>query len=196
MANECRKANQRRLHDPAFHQRFFVGHGLDIGAGEDSLGRYAFMFPRIASVRDWNHSDGDGTDLLRIGNDVFDFVHSSHSLEHMRDPYSAIGRWLEVVRSGGHLIITVPDFGMYEHSRWPSDNAEHTHAFTLGTPGAATHWLVNVLELAGTFRRVAHAIKIERLEYAFDFGADPNLDQTCFGSGASESAIEIVLRKL
>lgn len=194
MANECRKANQRRLHEPAFHQRFFVGEGIDVGAGDDSLGRYAFAFPRISHVCDWNHSNGDGTDLQGLAENAYDFLHSSHSLEHMRDPYVALARWIQVVKPNGHLIITVPDFGLYEHSRWPSDNHEHTHAFTLG---ATEHpWLINVLHLVTRFSDVAHPIKIERQEYAFDFSAEPYLDQTCFGSGASESAIEIVLRKL
>ena len=203
MAQECRKACYRRLHDPAFHQRYFVGNGLDVGAGEDSLSKYAFFFPRITTVRDWNHSDGDGTDLEGELANWYDFVHSSHSLEHMRDPYTALKRWLEVVKPGGHVIVTVPDFQMYEHHRWPSENGEHTHAFTMGpTQHRVLHpwdywdWRVNVLDLARYFEEEAVPVKIERLESTFDWNADPLLDQTCFGSGAAEACIEFVLRKI
>jgi SAM-dependent methyltransferase len=203
VANECRKSSIRRLHSPAFHQRFFVGSGLDVGAGEDSLTRYAFMFPRITFVKDWNHSDGDGMDLIGEPVNYYHFVHSSHSLEHMRTPHEALRRWIEVLRPGGHIIVTVPDFEMYEHNRWPSENGEHTHFFTIAGPRpevaramTAEMWEkhVSICALARELQG-CEVVKIERQEYAFDFGEDPLLDQTCFGHGASESAIEFILRK-
>jgi SAM-dependent methyltransferase len=152
------------------------------------------MFPRIVAVRDWNHSDGDGTDLEGVSDGVYDFVHSSHSLEHMRDPYTALTRWLRVVRTGGYIICLVPDFVMYEHARWPSDNKEHTYAFTMML--STEQWLVNVMHLCAGLGLLATTVKIERLESTFDFGADPNVDQTCFASGAGECAIEFILRKI
>lgn len=197
MANECRKATYRRLHDPAFHQRYFVGAGLDVGAGEDSLSRYAFMFPRITSVTDWNHVNGDGTDLQGVPNDHFDFVHSSHSLEHMRFPNVALRRWLQVVKPGGYVIVTVPDFEMYEHLRWPSENGEHTHYFTAGPLFGETRLAYTpITDLVGQLSADAQLLKIERLESTFDWSTDPMLDQTCFGSGAAEACIEFVLRRL
>jgi SAM-dependent methyltransferase len=193
MSFECRKAIQRRLHDPLFH-RIFCGYGLDVGSGEDGLSRYAFMFPRLIGVRDWNlDPDGDGQTLPGEQQNQYDFVHSSHSLEHMADPFLALSRWLEVVRPNGHIVLLVPDFDLYEHRRWPSENFEHTHAFTLGP--TSEPWLVNLFDLALHFVDRALTVKVSRLEATFDFGADPLLDQTCYGHGASESAIEMVLRK-
>ncbi len=69
MSQECAKAMMRRLHIPAFHQKFFVGRGIDIGSGDDSLAKYAFMFPRITSVDSWDKEHGDATLLNGVEDD-------------------------------------------------------------------------------------------------------------------------------
>lgn len=204
MANECRKAMYRRLHHPLFH-RIFRGKVLDVGAGEDSIGRYRFMFPYITYVKDWNHSDGDGTDLVGEPADFYDVVHSSHSLEHMREPIEALTRWAQVCKVGGHVVVTVPDFEMYEHNRWPSENGEHKSCYVADfallpsqdaqTPVWDTASLVDALGATSDRVRLA-LIRMERLESTFDFHEDPNLDQTCFGHGAAESCIEFVWRRI
>ena len=200
MAFECRKAMLRRLHQPLFH-RILRGAVLDVGAGEDSIGKYKHFFPAIASVRDWNHSDGDGTDLEGIAPQTFHVVHSSHSLEHMRDPLTALRRWGEVTQIGGHVVVLVPDYIMYEHSKWPSENGEHNACFISDlaltrmdtVPGCIwdTALLMDGLNESGLA-----LVRMERLESTFDFDADPLLDQTCFGSGAGECAIEFVWRRV
>jgi hypothetical protein len=44
------RALLRRLHDTRWATRWLVGKGIDVGAGLDSIGNYAWFFPRIASV--------------------------------------------------------------------------------------------------------------------------------------------------
>lgn len=193
MAFEMRKSIYRRLRDPLFHQRIFKGDILDVGAGEDGFAKYAYMFPGVTHVREWQHSDGDGMTLPGLGGG-YNCVVSSHCLEHLADPYIALTRWIEVLAPGGYIVATVPDFEMYEHHQWPSQNNEHTHAFSTYMDNNA--WLVSVVKLAGWFAGVAMTLKIERLESTFDWGEDPNLDQTCWGSGAAEACIELVMRKL
>ena len=141
MSFECGKAMLRRLSVALFHQRVFVGRGLDVGSGNDPLGKYAYMFPRITSVDSWDQEHGDGQTLTGIRENAYDFVHASHSLEHMRDPHAALSRWYEVVRPAGHMVVTVPDVGLYEHWMWPSRfNADHKYAFTLDVaPISAKH---------------------------------------------------------
>lgn len=57
--HEASKAIARRLHTPGFATHYFVGHGLDVVSGNDSLGKYAALFPRITSVADFDLPDGD-----------------------------------------------------------------------------------------------------------------------------------------
>ena len=49
-------------------------------------------------------------------NRPFDFVFSSHCLEHMQDPVKcpSLRDWWQLVRPGGVLIVIVPDEDLYE----------------------------------------------------------------------------------
>lgn len=51
---EASKAMTRRLHDVRYASRYFVGNGIDIGAGNDSIGLYAEWFPGMRQVRAWD----------------------------------------------------------------------------------------------------------------------------------------------
>ena len=55
MGQEMAKSMRRRLHEPTFHQRIFVGDVLDVGAGDDGFAHYRFLWPRVTSVREWQH---------------------------------------------------------------------------------------------------------------------------------------------
>mgnify|MGYP000444849738 CR=1 FL=1 len=41
---EQSKSTKRRFNDGHFHNKYFVGHGIDIGAGPDTLNRYKHIF--------------------------------------------------------------------------------------------------------------------------------------------------------
>lgn len=50
----------------------------------------------------------EGSDLEDIPNSKYDFVLSSHNLEHMANPIKALKEWQRVVKPGGHLLIVLP----------------------------------------------------------------------------------------
>jgi hypothetical protein len=125
---ECGKAVFRRLFEPSFAARYFVGRGLDVGSGDDPLSSYAQFFPRISEVASWDVEQGDAQFLQGVPDEHYDFVHSSHCLEHMADPAMALASWFRVVRPGGHLVVVVPDEDLYEQAQWPSTfNGDHKH---------------------------------------------------------------------
>ena len=109
---ECSKSIMRRMHEPNFSNRYFVGNGLDVGGGPDPLGLYVELFPRMQGVKVWDKEDGDAETLDGIEDGQFDFVHSSHCLEHLEDPLAGLQNWFRAVKPGGHLIVTVPDEDM------------------------------------------------------------------------------------
>ncbi len=190
---ESSKALLRRLHDCRFASRYFVGHGIDIGAGPDALGQYAEMFPLMQSCRAWDVNDGDAQYLDELTDGTFDFAHSSHCLEHMRDPREALHHWLRILKPGGHLIVTVPDEDMYEQGIFPSPfNTDHKWTFTMQKEASWSDKSVNVMSLLADFAGRAQVIKVEQLDATFRFGL-PRLDQTMTPVG--ECAIEFVLRK-
>lgn len=51
----------------------------------------------------------DASDLSVIKNDQYDFLLSSHSLEHIANPINALNEWVRVLKKGGIIIIIVPD---------------------------------------------------------------------------------------
>jgi len=192
--HENSKALQRRIHDNRFATRFFVGHGLDIGAGPDPLGQYAAQFPLMRSCRSWDLKDGDAQSLASIADTSLDFAHSSHCLEHMRDPSEALHHWLRVLRPGGYLVVMVPDEDLYEQGVFPSTfNPDHKWTFTMHKARSWSPRSVNVMALLGVFADRAQTIKVEQLDATFRFEL-PRFDQTLTPVG--ECALEFVLRKL
>ena len=192
--HETSKAVMRRLHDARFATRYFVGNGIDIGAGPDPFEQYAEQFPLMESCRAWDLKDGDAQLLAGVPDNALDFAHSSHCLEHMRDPREALKNWLRVVRPGGHLVVLVPDEDLYEQGVFPSTfNPDHMWTFTMHKAKSWSAKSINVLALLGEFADRAQAIKVEQLDASFRFGLE-RLDQTMTPIG--ECAIEFVLRKL
>ena len=99
--HESSQAVARRLQTAGFATHYFVGPGIDVGSGQDSLKKFAPLFPLIRSVTDFDLPDGDAQDLAQHPDGRFDFLHSSHCLEHLRDPLIGLRNWCRVVRSRG-----------------------------------------------------------------------------------------------
>ncbi|MFO1413382.1 MAG: methyltransferase domain-containing protein [Burkholderiales bacterium] len=190
---ECSKSIPRRLADPGFANRYFVGRGLDVGGRPDPLSLYAELFARITEVRTWDLEDGDGQRLAGVPDESFDFVHSSHCLEHLADPADALRNWLRVVKPGGHVVILVPDEDLYEQGMFPSTfNAGHVHTFTIHKPQSWSPASINVLGLLAGLGPAAQVVKIELLDATYRYGL-PRYDQS--RTPIAECGIEIVVRK-
>ena len=121
---ESSKSYNRRLRE-GFFDKYCQGTGLDIGCGPD---------PLLPTVAGWDLKHGDAQYLRGVQDESFDFVYSSHCLEHMVDVRVALKNWFRVVRKGGFLLLAVPDRDLYEKrnrlpSRW---NPDHKHMFLLG----------------------------------------------------------------
>ncbi len=67
----------------------------------------------------------DTIDLSGIDNEKYDFILSSHAIEHIANPFRAISEWLRVLKTGGVLLIVVPDRdGTFDHKR-PVTQLQH-----------------------------------------------------------------------
>lgn len=121
---ETSKAKKRRERE-GFFEKYCKGEGLDIGWDGDLL---------CGNCSVWDVENGDAQYLEGIDDEVFDFVYSSHCLEHMKDVRVALKNWYRILKPGGYLIIAVPHRDLYEKrkqlpSRW---NADHKHMFLIG----------------------------------------------------------------
>ncbi len=109
MSNETSKQMQRRSVDHRFATRWIRGDGIDIGCGPDPLSNFSEYFPLMKSLRPWDLPDGDAMLMAGVADDSFEFVHSSHCLEHLVDPELALKKWVRICKPAGHLIITIPE---------------------------------------------------------------------------------------
>lgn len=191
MSNETSKSVLRRLHDTRFVSRYFVGSGIDIGCGKDSIGAYKETFPLITSVTPWDLSNGDAQIMNGVVNNTYDFVHSSHCLEHLQDPYEGIQNWFRILKPGGHLIVMIPDEDLYERGVFPSkSNPDHKWTFSIYKPSSWSRKSINVTNLLQSLGQSAQILKIELLDATFR--PSLKIDQTL---SIGECAIEFIVKK-
>lgn len=190
MSKETSKAMKRRWaeHDAGGFpwREIFAGDGLDVGSGDDPL----------TCARAFDLPDGGGDDLTDFfpPGTQFDWIHGSQVLEHMLDPVQAFYSWLAMLKPGGHIIATVPDWELYEKQTWPSKwNAGHRSTWSMGvrdTPAPIhcylPHWL---------YKFHAEQILCRVIDNNFDYGLIPEIDQTLDPEKGVEAFIEFVLRK-
>jgi SAM-dependent methyltransferase len=190
---ECSKSIMRRLDNSNFVNRYFVGNGIDIGGKPDPLLLYQELFCQMRSVRTWDWEDGDAQMLVGVADGAYDFVHSSHCLEHLVDPHEGLANWFRVVAPGGYLVVTVPDEDLYEQGIFPSTfNKDHKWTFTIFKPKSWCDRSVNVIDLLRELGDSAEIVRLEQLSATYRFGL-PRFDQTL--SPVGECGIEFVVRK-
>lgn len=113
------------LRGPGFVDKYLSGKVIDIGAGKDLVCAWAEPF-------DLEHGDANAISGYRP-QAAYDAVHSSHCLEHMRDPPAALLDWWSLLKPGGYLVLVVPEEDLYEQGIWPSKfNRDHKATFRLG----------------------------------------------------------------
>lgn len=96
-----------------FALKFCRGDGLDVGAGKWPL-------PGAIPV-DLAH----GGDAMQLPEGRFDYVFSSHCLEHLQNPVGAIEHWRTRIKPGGVLFLYLPHPAM---TYWrPTRNRKHLH---------------------------------------------------------------------
>jgi SAM-dependent methyltransferase len=118
---ETHKAHARRMRE-GFFAKYCQGNGLDIGYGGD---------PVVANVRGWDFEHGDAHLLHGLDDASYDFVYSSHLLEHLPNVELALSNWWRVLKPGGYLLLYLPHRDLYEKkTTLPSRfNEDHAHFF-------------------------------------------------------------------
>jgi SAM-dependent methyltransferase len=190
---ETSKAISRRLGDPLF-MRAVKGVGIDIGAGKDPLNANG-EFGVDCRVIPFDIENGEAQTINQyFPTGYFDFLYSSHCLEHLKDIKEAFNSWIGVIKPGGYGIIVVPDEDLYEQGFWHSKWAGvgHRHTFTIKKDISWSPVSINVLD----FFSVGYCSEIQTLSVRLiDNGYDYSVfdfDQT---AGKAEAAIELIFRK-
>jgi SAM-dependent methyltransferase len=175
---ETAKARERRLRE-GFFDRYCAGRGLDIGYGGDLL---------CDNCVGWDIEHGDAQFLAKAKDDSFDFVYSSHTLEHVADESVALRNWYRAVKPGGYLILFLPDRELYEKkitlpSRW---NPDHKRFFLIDRYEAPD--TVGLLPLISRSIPEASVISARRCDAGHTI-EDPRVHSD------GEYSIEVIVRK-
>lgn len=201
MSKEQTKAAKRRLSTaPTYWNTIFRGKALDIGCGDDPIDPE--LWSNITSLTTF---DVPGSEADKRGDanklhdyfepESFDLIHSSHCLEHMElGPIVVLERWARLLKSGGHMVIVVPDFDLYELSQWPSKfGSGHNWAFSCWrrTSEAVGRMVEMPLLLAMLYTKAGLQTSYNLITTNYDF-TDRTIDQT---RGEAECCIECVITK-
>lgn len=172
MGNESSKSHLRRTVNGDYN-KYFVGRGIDIGCGND---------PVLSDCERWDKDQGDAQLMEGLKPETYDWVYSSHCLEHLLDPHKALNRWWELVKPMGYLIVTVPDYILYEKRTTTGSrfNPDHKYFFTK----ARLYTLIRSLPYS-------QLIRLQLNDDNFDY-SDFKSDQTQKGA---QSEIEVIVRK-
>lgn len=89
----------------------------------------------------------EGSDLSTITNGSYDFVLSSHNLEHLANPVKALTEWHRILRASGALILVLPDHRKtFDHRRKPTSVEHMMENFEHGTSEDNLEHLPEILE--------------------------------------------------
>lgn len=109
-----RRGNAMRWVQP-FALHFCQGRGLDVGAGD-------WCLPGAVAV-DVKH----GGDALDLPHGPWDYIFSSHALEHLDDPIAALEHWRSRLGPKGVLFLYLPSPAM---EYWlPQNCRKHRHSW-------------------------------------------------------------------
>lgn len=176
---ESHKARGRRKRE-GFFEKYCNGNGLDIGYGGD---------PVVPGVTGWDYEHGDAHYLNGLDDESFDFVYSSHLLEHLPDVDTALTNWWRVLKPGGYFILYLPHRDLYEKKKTlPSQfNDDHAHFFLPDTDEPP-----DTIGLRPLLERVLTDIEIEYCKVCDEGYINPGEHIQSEG----EYSIEIVAHKL
>jgi SAM-dependent methyltransferase len=195
MAQETSKASERRLADTA-RDWYAIVHGsvLDVGPGDDPL-----TWPD-ASIHPFDKKQGDANKIDTYFHDQsFDCIHGSQVMEHLYNPSDFINRCLKILKPGGWIVMTVPDYDLYEKRRFPSQyNPDHKTTWSLWRTmgGIQSHNRAPHIHVPTWIKQFDVAQRYATLiDTNYDYLAPDTKDQTWLREDGVECFIEILLQK-
>lgn len=111
---------------------YVQGLGLDIGCGPWKVFPHAIGLDGQAYPSMDNKGPNlvmDCRDLSLFADGFFDWIFSSHFLEHVEDPLAVLRSWWKKLKVGGVLILYLPHKDFYPNIGQPGANKDHKHDF-------------------------------------------------------------------
>lgn len=103
-----------------FAKELLQGNGLDIGCN-----RKDWAFPGAKMI---DLEINDEWDAFNLPNEKYDYIFSSHCLEHINDWVGALDYWGKHLKAGGVMFLYLPH---YSQTYWrPWNNRKHVNILT------------------------------------------------------------------
>lgn len=154
-----------------FATRYLSGNGIEIGAqnvptkvdstrasveyvdalsNDELCSRYSLDPARLVPLA----HVADAHDLSVYADAALDFLIANHVLEHFDDPIGGLVEWLRVLRPGGRLFITVPNYrsNAFDWTRQP-EGRRHFESDHFDVPGRAQRNRRHYLDMAAGMLR-------------------------------------------
>jgi len=115
--------------------KYTRGLGLDIGCGPTKAfdhfigvdNRKDTQLFGIQMNPDFTVPDASKLDMF--ASEQYDFVFSSHLLEHIEDYKAALKNWWRLIKVGGHMCLYLPHKNFYPNIGTDGANPDHKHDF-------------------------------------------------------------------
>lgn len=123
---ESRKTFGEKLQN-GFFERFMMGCGVEVGFNSAET-----ILPGCTGIG-LGTPGYDGVHIP-VHDEFYDYLYTSHCLEHVSDSKAALIEWMRVVKRRGHIVIVVPHRDLYEKKlTLPSlFSGEHLRFYTPG----------------------------------------------------------------
>lgn len=191
MAQETSKATERRLDNPLYWDPIFGNHILDVGPGDDPL----VWGDSVVVPFDKKQGDANKIDTY-FHDQSFDCIHGSQVMEHLYDPPDFINRCLKILKPGGWIVMTVPDYDLYEKRKFPSKfNPDHKTTWSLWrlVSEQQRHRHIHVPTWIKQFDVAQRYATL--IDTNYDYLAPDTKDQTWLREDGVECFLEILLQK-
>jgi ubiquinone/menaquinone biosynthesis C-methylase UbiE len=150
-----------------------------VGYGGDLLSK---------NCQGWDIEHGDAQTLKGLKDSEFDFVYSSHTLEHVDDAEITLRNWWRVIKPGGYLILYLPDRDLYERRKTLPSCWNETHKRFFLLSGDELPDTVGVMPL---IQRSLSGYKIVEVKVCNEGYGIPSPDKQSVG----EYSIEVIIKK-
>ena len=139
-------------------KQYIRGKGVDVGCGPDKIDKSAIgvdvvNLPEVDIIADAKRLDF-------FPPEYFDYVFSSHTLEDIDDTRRALLGWWRILKTGGFLILYLPDKRFYPVIGTPGANIWHKHDFISAD-------IVLILRTLGKFEILQDEVFSGDNEYSF-----------------------------